>query len=440
MSEEEKIEPINTEIAEYTETAAALAELRHRYAGTVWHVGTPAGDKAARAARLELVTLRTSLDKVRKQLNEDDQGRIKRRNEEAKRITGIIVDLETPIDAQIKAEEARKEAERAAKAEVERQRVAQIRGWIAGLNSYPARFVGKPAAEILSGRVKLEDLDILDEQYEEFQAEAEAAKADALSALSTLYDAAQAAEAQAAEVERKRIELEAEWKRMAEEQRAAEEAAQAEREQIRKEEEARERKARELREAAEAELKERQAKLKAEEDAQRQAAREAEAERKRLASEQAAAIEETKKQAAMEAALARSKAEQEEQEARERLSRLMQEEEALKAKLAAEAKQAREVEQAPPPAEPAKPVVFKVTTDPVPGMNDDDPMFSEVEADPIFDVLRALYLAVCAVIGEFDEQEHPPTADTPIWLSFCLNAKRVADESGIFTTIEKTSP
>ena len=52
-------------VVEYSATEAALADLRSRYQNVVFDVATTKGDKAARAARLELVTLRTTLEKKR---------------------------------------------------------------------------------------------------------------------------------------------------------------------------------------------------------------------------------------------------------------------------------------------------------------------------------------------------------------------------------------
>jgi len=53
---------IETSIAEYSPTAAGLADLAHRFKNVVFDVSTTKGDKEARAARLELVRLRTGLE------------------------------------------------------------------------------------------------------------------------------------------------------------------------------------------------------------------------------------------------------------------------------------------------------------------------------------------------------------------------------------------
>ena len=225
MSAQTLPDVITTPVTEYGETAAALAVLQDKYKDAVFHTGTPSGDKAARAARLELVSLRTSLDKMRKALNEGDQARIKLRNDEAKRITSVITSLEEPIDAQIKAEEARKEADRAAKAKAEQERVAKIRGWINGLTLYPSRVAGKSSDEIGAALNKLVLL-VIGIQYEEFADEAEAARAAAIETLEMMRVSAYRMEEQAAELEQQRATLEAQ--RAIQEQEAAKARAELE--------------------------------------------------------------------------------------------------------------------------------------------------------------------------------------------------------------------
>ena len=114
-------------VAEYTKTALALAELRQRLAGKVYALQTVAGDKEARADRLELVRLRTSLEAKRKELKAPALERSRLIDAEAKRIEGEILALEGPIDAQIRADERRREEERAARAAAEAARVAALR-------------------------------------------------------------------------------------------------------------------------------------------------------------------------------------------------------------------------------------------------------------------------------------------------------------------------
>ena len=90
---------IETSIAEYSPTAAGLADLAHRFKNVVFDVSTTKGDKEARAARLELVRLRTGLEAKRKELKAPALERSRLIDAEAKRITDAILLLEEPIDA-----------------------------------------------------------------------------------------------------------------------------------------------------------------------------------------------------------------------------------------------------------------------------------------------------------------------------------------------------
>lgn len=136
------------EIVQFSQTEAGLTELRSRLKGVVYDVTTTVGMESARKDRRECVTLRTNLDKLRLELNADDQARIKARNERAKELATAIFNIEDPIDSQIKAEEDRKEAIRLAKLEVERARVARIRERISAIGRAPVDAIGLPLPEL----------------------------------------------------------------------------------------------------------------------------------------------------------------------------------------------------------------------------------------------------------------------------------------------------
>lgn len=232
---------IETKIVEYSQVTAGLAELRQRFGNVAFDLTTTKGDKEARSARLELVRLRTSLEAKRKELKAPALERSRLIDDEAKRITSAILELETPIDQQIQAAEQKREAERQAKIEAERQRVAAIRARIDSITSVALRAVGKPAAEV-EAKIKLLVGITIGPDFAEFKAEAEAAHADTLGKLRDMHAAALAAEAEAARLAAERAELErlraeqeererVERERMAAEQAriAAEQRAEAER-------------------------------------------------------------------------------------------------------------------------------------------------------------------------------------------------------------------
>lgn len=114
---------MTTEITEYSQTEAALAELANKYKNIVFDVTTRDGMIAAKKARAEIRGYRIALEKMRVEIKAPALKRCQLIDSEARRITIELEALENPIDAQIKKEEARIEEERtrAAREEMERQ-------------------------------------------------------------------------------------------------------------------------------------------------------------------------------------------------------------------------------------------------------------------------------------------------------------------------------
>jgi colicin import membrane protein len=216
-----------TGIAEYSATERGLAEVRQRLAGRVYDVTTTKGMAEARGDRAELRTLRVSLDKLRKELNEDDQARIALRNTKAKDITARIVELEEPIDKQIKAEEARKEEARQERERAEAERLRRISDTIADITRLPLEYMDATPEALQKG---IDDLagDTLDYFDDVHLPTAQAAKDSSLTKLREMLDARVAAEAEAqrlaaerAELDRQRAEDDARRKLEEEQQMAA---------------------------------------------------------------------------------------------------------------------------------------------------------------------------------------------------------------------------
>lgn len=251
-------------IKEYSATEAALNELRQKYHGVQFDVVTTAGDKAAREARQTLVKLRTGLEAKRKELKGPALEYAKRIDTEAKRIETAIRELEEPIDAQIKAEEARKAAEKAEKERIERERVAGIRSKIERIKGVAFESRNDDSEQIALTLFDVKSLQITEDEYAEFTAEAKQAQALSVVELEDLLQEVKAREVAAAEMAAQRAELE----RMRKEQEAREAKERAEREE----------EARKL--AAEREeLARQRAELEAQQRAQAEAAKKAEDER-----------------------------------------------------------------------------------------------------------------------------------------------------------------
>ena len=191
-------------IVTYSRTEAALADLRDKYAGATYDLTTTAGDKAARAGRLELKTLRTSLEDKRKELKAPALEFGKKIDSEAARLTAEIMALEQPIDNQIKADEIRRENERRAKEEAEAARRKVHTDAIAKIAGYVALATDLQAERIANGIGYLEGLDLAG--FEEYQTEATEARARTIEALRALHAKAVAREDEAARLEVERAE------------------------------------------------------------------------------------------------------------------------------------------------------------------------------------------------------------------------------------------
>ena len=213
-------------VAEYNPVDAALAELRDKYEGVIFPVETKDGMKDAKEVRSKLTKLRTGLEKLRKEIKEPALRRTQAIDAEAKLIEKAIRSIEEPIDAQIKVEEQRIEAEKAAKAALE----AEIKGKIDGIRNLPLMLAGACAEDIAAEKDALEAFTPPQEVFGEFTYECITAIAESVAAMTDLHTRVVAQEAAAAEVEAERVRLtEVERKASAKlaEERAAFEAERA---------------------------------------------------------------------------------------------------------------------------------------------------------------------------------------------------------------------
>lgn len=304
----------NTAIAEYSPTAAALAELRARLANVAYDVSTIKGLDVAKKDRAEVRGLRVALEAKRVELKAPALERSRLIDAEAKALTAELLALEKPIDDQIKAEERRKEVEKAAREQAEREAQAAISARIDAVRTLVVTMAGKSSAAI---DLQITDLGTFAPTVEEFgerTGEAAQAKAQTVAKLTEMRDAAVAHEqeqarmaAERAELARQRAEQEArdkaERERIAAQQKADADRLAAERKAFEQEQA-----------AARAEAKAREDADRARRDEEDRKAREARAaEDKRLADARAAL--EAEQRAAREAeeakAAAARKAEQE---------------------------------------------------------------------------------------------------------------------------------
>lgn len=251
-------------VVSYSRTEAALALLAEKYAGKTYDLTTTAGDKEARAARLEMVTLRTGLEAKRREFKAPAIAFGKLIDAEAERITGEIRKLEEPIDAQIKADEARREAEREAKRNAEAARIAGYEAGIADIRAFVTRCANEPSSRIAAAMDVLDRIATTEAEFAEFAMTAARAKAETLGKLGELHEAAAAREAEAARLAAERAAQRIEAERLAAE-RATLAAQQAE---MRRQQEEIQRQQREIAEAAAREEARRAAERKTQEEAE----------------------------------------------------------------------------------------------------------------------------------------------------------------------------
>lgn len=189
--------PAAAQVAEYSPVEAGLAELRDKVAKTVYDITTTAGDKTARAFRLECVTLRSNVEARRKEAKAPLLAKERALDAEAARITAEIQKVEKPIDDAIKAEEKRKADEKAAKDRAEAEARRKIDQAIADIAYYPVHASGKTSARITELIDELQARALTEEEFGDRIGEAGMAKSSTLVKLGDMRLAVQAQEVEA---------------------------------------------------------------------------------------------------------------------------------------------------------------------------------------------------------------------------------------------------
>lgn len=123
-------------------------------------------------------------------------------------IEATFLPLETLFDEEIKAEEARKEAEKQAKLAVEKARVDAIHTKIDAIRRTPANFALKPAAELKAEADCLSETVISIDEFAEFTGEAMQARGKAVEQLRELQESAEEMEAAQARLAEERAQFE----------------------------------------------------------------------------------------------------------------------------------------------------------------------------------------------------------------------------------------
>lgn len=194
------------QIQEYNQTAAAISLLRDKYAGP-FDTTTKEGMATAKVARAEVRGYRTTVEKLRVELKNPLLERGKLIDAEAKRITAELANIEEPIDAAIKAEERRKEEERAAKARAEAERVERIKANITAIRQKVTTAIGKNADAIANALDWARNYQPDPTDFSEYLPEAIAARNEVRAVLETMLNERRAADAEQARIKADREEL-----------------------------------------------------------------------------------------------------------------------------------------------------------------------------------------------------------------------------------------
>jgi len=288
-------------------------------------------------ARMGLKNKRILIEGIAEDARKDAREFAKAVIAEEKRLIAIIAPEEQRLQTLQDAHDAKVEAEKQAKIEAERNRVATIQAEIDEIKQLAIGTIGKDSAWIAACMEQLER-DPIDERFAEYKEAAEAAKVQTMNRLNVMHGLVIDAETEAKRIAEERAELERQKAAQAERERLAEQERQAlAREEKRLMEEGIARRMEEerlVRERNEAAERESRARIEAQEREARQAREAADvkakaeleaqearlrAERERLEKERLA--KEVREKAKREAAQGKSRAKREKEEAAEREKR-----------------------------------------------------------------------------------------------------------------------
>lgn len=214
---------MSTEIAEYSKTDAALADLNNRYCAVIFDTSTTKGMQEAVAGRNEIRGYRIDLEKERVRIKAPALERCRLIDTEAKRITAALEALENPIDAAIKAEQQKKENERLEKERIKRERIEAVNARFAAIKALPLGAMNVSASEI---QKIIDHAEAIDEASfpEDMQPAAKYEKRLAISALRAALEARNSHDAE-------QVQIKADRERLAKLE-AEQEALNAERERL----------------------------------------------------------------------------------------------------------------------------------------------------------------------------------------------------------------
>lgn len=209
---------IGNAVSEFDRVSAGLAAIEAQYPkDAVYDLTTTKGMKDAIAHRAAWRDPRITVEKVRKMAKAPLIALGKNIDARAAWLTEKLLEGEEPIDKQIKAEEARREEERAAKAAAEFGRVQAIQEALAEIATDVTVACSKTSADIGALLERMKSTEPAAEVFQEMLEQAKAAWSAGIAKLETAHKAKLWEEA-----EQRRIEAEQEAERAERERLAAE--------------------------------------------------------------------------------------------------------------------------------------------------------------------------------------------------------------------------
>lgn len=206
---------------EFNFSDAALAEMKERYKDLV--ISDTKSYEATKAARAEVRDVRYGVQNALKAGNAGLREKIKANDAEAERLINRIVEVESPLDEEVKRWEKKKADEKAERERLEQERIDNITGMVNWMTACVRECAGQESAVIQQKMETLESCEVTPEAFQEFINHATATKAESLQALESMLADRLALE----ESERQRKEQEAATKAAQDDAERVKQEAQA---------------------------------------------------------------------------------------------------------------------------------------------------------------------------------------------------------------------
>ena len=157
---------------------------------------------------LQVKKIRVAVEAKRVELKADAIAFGRNVDKEAGRIKELLLEVENPLKEMRTKYDDKKEAEKAEKERIEAERVAAVQKKMDDMRGFPECAVSETACGVKSAIQRLTDIEITQEEYNEFFMDAKHIKKTVLAKLEDIYTSAVAREAEDERLEKERKDLE----------------------------------------------------------------------------------------------------------------------------------------------------------------------------------------------------------------------------------------